>query len=202
MKILDVQVSGDFNSTFTSTEARLIPPGLGRYSKIAFNKGCNLTLWLTNDSKISFTMLDKGKPTTITVSGGRIHVNLTPLKEELVAYMSDAQVSVNGYTKFEKAFISWPYGIYNPALPMEVNGPMTFKVNVMDQDFSLISELKVDGAYKVFTEQQVKWNEWDIPWLTVLTSPYHIILVASIITGLVVYIWRKKHKIKVSLRHR
>ena len=129
-------------------------------------------------------------------------MNLTPLKEELVMYMSDAQVSANGYTEFEKAFISWPYGIYDPELPMEVNGPIEFKVNVMDQDFSLISELRVDGEYKVLTQQQVKWNEWDIPWLTVLTSPYHIILVVGIVTGLVIQNLRKKRKIKTSAKFR
>jgi len=202
VKILDVQISGDFNSAFTSTESRLSPPGLGVYSKIAFNQGCNLTLWLINNSKISFTTLVNEKSSDITVSGGKIHLGLTPLREELVAYVSGAQVTVNGYTKFEKAFMSWPYGIYNPELPMEVNGPITFRVDVMDQDFSLISELKVEGKYQVLTQQQVKWNEWDIPWQTILTSPYHIILVASIVVGLVVHKWRKTHKVEASFRPR
>jgi len=202
MKILDMQIFGNLDSTFTSTEARLTPPSLGRYSKITFNKGCNLTLWSINNSKISFTTIVDGKLTNVTIVGGKINVNLTPLKKELVVYTSDAQASANGYTEFEKAFMSWPYGIYNPELPMEVSGPITFKVNVMDQDFSLISELKVEGEYKVLTQQQVTWNEWDIPWHTILTSPYHILLVTSIATVLVVYTWRKNHKIKISSRLR
>jgi len=199
MKILDMQTIGNFNSTFTSTEVKLTPPGLGHYSKIVSNETLTLTLWLTNNSKVSFTALIGGKSKKITINDGKINLNLISPKEELVAYMSNAQVSAKSYTKFEKAFISWPYIIYNPTLPMVVNGSVTFKVNMMDQDFSLISKLKIEGDYKTLT-QQVTWNEWNIPWLEVLSSPYHLLIVSTIAATLIIYEVRKKLRFKITLR--
>jgi hypothetical protein len=203
VKIFDMQISGDFNSTFTSTEARLTLPGLGRYSKITFSKECNLTLWLTNNSQISFTILANEEPINVTIKGGKIHINLTPLKEELVVYMSDARVLANGYTKFEKAFISWPYvTIYNPGLPMEIYGPVTFYVNIMDKEFILISELDIKGKYKVLSQQLVQLNEWNIPWLAVLNSPYHLLLVSVIIAIVAVNEIKKQYQFKIKLKLR
>jgi hypothetical protein len=180
MRILDLGISGDFNSVITTTEAKLSPPGLGEYSRIEFDKGCSLTLRLANVSQLSLVTLVDGESANITIIGGEIHAAFIPLKEELVVYISNVLLSSVGHTGFEKAFISWPYGIYDTELPMEVNGNTTFRIKIMDQDFSSISELGVKGQYNVLTKQQVTWNEWNIPWLAVVSSPYNILLVAAI----------------------
>ena len=65
--------------------------------------------------------------------------------------------------------------------------------------FSLVSGLKVDGTYKVST-QKVKWNEWDIPRLDVMASPYHILLVSAITATLVIHGVKKRYRFKIIVK--
>jgi hypothetical protein len=202
MKTLSLNISGYFNSTFLSAETRIVPPGLNGYAKIVFGQSCNLTLRLAESSTVSLSGTIDNNPLEISVIGGEMRANLTSSNLELIVYMSNARLSISGYTKFEKAFISWPYSIYDPELPVEFTGQVAFMVNVMDLDFSLISKLEVGNGYAVLTEQQVKWNEWDLPWQRILTSPIHLILLISIFSCAIVYILGgrlKRSRISVSL---
>jgi hypothetical protein len=195
-----MEIYGLYNSTFKNANAMLDPPGIGKYSKITFDEGCTMTLSLASNSSISLTTLVSGNPSELVIRGGIIHANLTSSEKEFVVYINEAQLSANGYTRFEKAFISWPYNIYDPELPMEVTGPITFKVNAMDQGYSLISELELKGTYKVLTQQKVTWNEWNIPWIAVLTSPWHILLVSAIATMIVAYEAKRRYHFKIKTK--
>ncbi|MHA1705201.1 MAG: hypothetical protein ACTSUX_03880 [Promethearchaeota archaeon] len=198
LRISSMELLGEYyNVTFMSKVAILSPPGLGKYSRMIFNNGCNLTMQLAKNSKINFNATINGKKLKITVIGGQLQLSLFPLKGDLIVYMRDAYIRNQGYSVFEKAFISWPYMIYNPGFPMTVDGMMTFVVDVMDKDFSLISKLELFGNYQVLTGQKVKWDEWDIPWLTVFASPYHIMLVLTIMSTLIIWKIKKRYSLKI-----
>jgi hypothetical protein len=190
IQILDFYALGDVNVTFLSKKAILLPPGLGMYSKIVFPEGCTIVFSLNNSSQINFTILRDAKTFNVTVTGGKIYLNLFSLNGDLEIYMNNPQIEVNGSVFFEKAFISWPYNIYNPGFPMNASGNIHYKVNAMDNSFSLISAFNIRGTYKIKTQSQIQWNEWDIPWPTVITSSYHILLIDVII--LLYYAYIKK----------
>jgi hypothetical protein len=202
MKTLSLNISGDIHSTFLSAETRIAPPGLNGYAKIVFGQSCNLTLDLAENSTVNLSGTIDNNPLEISVKGGEVRANLTSSNRELTVYMSNARLLISGYTKFEKAFISWPYSIYDPELPVEFTGQVAFTINIMDLDFSLISKLEVSNEYAVLTEQQVKWNEWDLPWQRILTSPINLILLISIFSCVIVYLLGmrlKRSRISVSL---
>jgi hypothetical protein len=203
MRILNMQFSGSYNSSILTTEAKLLPPGLGGYSRIIFDRGFNLTIWLTNESKLNIEGVVNGIYKSITVTGGSVTLNIVPSKGELVVYSYSPLISVDGLIRVEKVFISGLYGgdlgFYTPMLRAEIEGLTSFKVKLMDKDFSLVSELKVDGVYKVFL-QQVKWNEWDIPWLAILSSPYHLLLISVIIAIVAVNKIKKRYRFKIKLK--
>jgi hypothetical protein len=203
MKILSMQFSGNYNSSILTTEAKLLPPGLGGYSRIFFGRGFNLTIWLAKESKLNIEGVINGVCKSIAVTGGSVTISIVPSKEDLVVYSYLPLVSVNGLTSIEKVFISGLYrgdlGFYTPMWEAEIEGLASFKVKLMDKDFSLISGLKVDGTYKVST-QKVKWNEWDIPWLDVMASPYHILLVSAITVTLVIHEVKKRYRFKIIVK--
>ena len=191
VQILDFHILGDVNVTFLSKKAMLLPPGLGTYSKIVFPEGCTIVFSLSNSSQINFTILRDAKPVNVTVTGGKVYLNLFSIKGGLEIYMNNPQIEVNGSALFEKAFISWPYKIYNPGLSMNASGKIRYKVNAMDNSFSLISEFDIQGRYKIITQSQIRWNEWDIPWPTVITSPYHSLLIGVIIVLYYAYLKKR-----------
>jgi hypothetical protein len=196
ISLVSMQLPCGSNSSFESTEARLVPPGITAYSKVLFDEQFNLTLWLPAGSEIDFTSIIDGNLTNIAAIGGKIHVNFAP-RNDFVVFINNNRVLSEGNTYFEKAFISWPYNIYDLELPMEINGSVSFKTNVMGQDFTLISELEVKGFYKVFSEQQVQWNEWNVPWSTILTSSYNILLVCTITATAVLSEAKKRHWLRI-----
>jgi hypothetical protein len=191
IQILDFHALGDVNVTFLSKKTILLPPGLGMYSKIVFPEGCTIVFSLNNSSQINFTILRDAKTFNVTVTGGKIYLNLFSLNGDLEIYMNNPQIEVNGSAFFEKAFISWPYNIYNPGFPMNASGNIHYKVNAMDNSFSLISAFNIRGTYKIITQSQIRWNEWDIPWSTVITSPYHILLIGVIIVLYYAYLKKR-----------
>jgi hypothetical protein len=181
MKLLSMHVSGNSSIKLVSPEAKFASTGNGRFATFNLGTECNVTIDLTDESVLKFDAIVNGSSTTITVYGGQIVARLSSPSADYLVSVSGAQVAAYNYSRFERAFISWPFSIYNPGLPLEVNGQINFKVSAMDSGFALISKLNVNGNYRVLTQSQAAMSEWNIPWVTVMTSPLQILLLSAII---------------------
>ena len=111
--------------------------------------------------------------------------------EEMPIFLSEIEAHVNGSVKLEKALVTWPYGVFCPNLQAEVQGTVGFKVKSMDKGLTLLTDLQVLEGY-IRSRETLEWDEWNIPWETVLTSPYHTLLVSSVALSLVVFGIHKK----------
>ena len=73
---------------------------------------------------------------------------------------------------------------YTPAspfiIPTVLNGNITLTTSLGSQDMIIFSEIEFVGKWvPVAPEAQIQWNEWQIPWLNILTSPYSLIFIVA-----------------------
>ena len=188
VNVLDFQLEGAVKAMLSGPDVQLTGTGLGVYSKGTFSRGFNGTVWIPDNATAYFTLKDEHEIFNVTARGGYFNMSVSTSNEDLIVYMANVRVTATGLARFEKAFVSTPYKVLCLNSPMEVDGQANFVVNTVDEGFVLISGLKVDGKYTVFIPSESnEQSEWKIPWASVVTSPYHILLLICISIILVAY---------------
>jgi hypothetical protein len=191
--ISGVRMWGDFESVFAGSGVILAPPGLGHYARVFFIDGFNLTVRLSEGAGSVLTLRRGGEVLEVRVGGGVFTVGV---RVPVEVFMSDVEVRVGGFVRFRRALVTWPYGVLCADLPMEVEGFLGFRVMSMGEGFVFLSNLEIGGVSRVLTQQALQLDEWDIPWWTVLTSPYHIFLVYLVFLGLV-FLWVRGKRVGI-----
>jgi len=203
VSLSDIEIRGSSTSVIQTTYARkqISSLGLGRYVPLAFEKGLNWTIISSDNATVEMWMEKENTPITLTTQGGTITLSF----DKNITYSvltKTPLLTVTGNAFLERAYFDWPYWsvpikrYISARSPSTLDGTFGFKIGYADAEYLFLRDFALDGGGKVVGLYQ--FSEWDIPWMDVLVSPYHIILVVSIIAVLVF----SKKKVKTRLRKR
>ena len=101
------------------------------------------------------------------------------------------------------AYIGWTgssYKVTSEGDEFSIKGNASFTVECSDGTTALLSNLTYTGVATTVVSSS-SWNEFDIPWYSILTSPYHLLLVGAI--GCIVLVYgvknlKKKQEVKLT----
>lgn len=176
--------------------------GLGRYLDIKISGDFSLTIEIPKDSNVEMsiwngtTLLNEiFQDSTIQLSIKNDHETSVSVKNPTIttegnAYFSRARVYRNYY--------EMPLFYNDGSEPFEVIGNVTFRIEYSDNGINFVDNFTFNGKwfYPTTEQKQPSLTEMDIPWLSVLTSPFHLILVTTISAVLVYATSRRKKMIE------
>jgi hypothetical protein len=196
--ILNYTINGPIETFIQASYIRIAPSNSGAYSLVELNDTFTLTMHILDGATVNLTLLANGSITKISASGGLIQVNILNAKcvpensnhKLFKIYMKYPLIELNGSTFMENAYLSTgPKSVIVYGLPVTIVGQISFQVDSIDQGTVRISNLSISGEI-IFQKLKGKWNEWDINWMQVITSPYHFILIASTLTVILYPLYR------------
>jgi hypothetical protein len=171
--IIDFQINGLTNSTFQASSINIMPEDSGVYTTIQFSDSFRFTTDLMDGSVINLTLQIGGSIVKLSVSGGSLAIN----GENAQISAKYAAIQSTGTTNMEKAYLSTnPSAVLVLGYPALISGKTSFTIENIDQHTIRISNFLLDGKLSVQKPVNM-WNEWDIPWVRILTSSYFWIFV-------------------------
>ncbi|MFX1521686.1 MAG: hypothetical protein ACFFCD_17405, partial [Promethearchaeota archaeon] len=203
VSLSDIQIRGSSTSVIQATDVQRQRSslGMGRYMPLVFEKGLNWTIISSDNTAIELWMEKENKPIKLTTEGGSITLSFDTT-DTVFALANNPLFNVTGDAFMERAYFDWPYwGVpikraISVTSPSTLYGTFAFEIGYADADYLFLRDFTLDGGGKVVG--LTHFSEWDIPWVDVLTSPLHIILVASTIVVLVSYKLKVKNRLQRS----
>ena len=169
---------------------QLSPFSAGSYTALDFPDGCQWTINLGNDAQVSIDYND-GTEHTVTAKNGTIILHL----QSSTLLTTTPHIANQGQTVFAKGYVGWigsPDKVTSEGDRFSINGNVSFTIDSVDGTTALLSNLTYSGSAMIPAASTATWNELDIPWYTILTSPYHILLVALMTVSIIVWYGLKK----------
>lgn len=179
--IQTLKIHGSVCLKLVTTYVELSPLSCGPYISLELPEEFDLILELNDNASITMEMIvDELSRYNITTQGGIIRIKSKP---HAILFVRSPTMQVYGKTLFEKAYIGWigsPHSVRSEGYSFKIEGNTLFKVKFADNNIALISHLKYNGTATVYSPLIPRWNEWNIQWYKVLTSPYHFLLLGVI----------------------
>ncbi len=199
--ITNLKVQGITRSIINADNTELSTFSSESCTAFDFTEGCQWTTELYGNASVDITYSYGTFSHTVTAKAGTINIQ----SPHAILLTNTPNVSVNGQTLFHKAYVGWIGS--SDKVPSEgqqftIMGNATFTIDCVDGTSALISGLNYDGMAHIPSSPTVSWNELDIPWFTILTSPYHLLFLFSIIATPIAWYVRKKLRIPKKLRAR
>ena len=197
--ITNLSIQGASNSTITSSTIQLSLFSGGPYTAFDFADGLKWQINLDDATQLATTYSVDNSTYTQTVKGGTITID-SPYATLLT---NTPTVSIAGQTIFSSAYIGWTgssYKVTSEGDEFSIKGNASFTVECSDGTTALLSNLTYTGVATTVVSSS-SWNEFDIPWYSILTSPYHLLLVGAI--GCIVLVYgvknlKKKQEVKLT----
>lgn len=196
MKNIDYDNSVRFN--ISASEVNLHTLSLGGYPTIEVQNFV-LEIEIPENGLLNLSILNGKTLLNKEFQEGAVQLNIESFSCASISVKKPI-IAVEGEAYFDKARIfrsnySMPLWYDDGTNPFEVIGNITFTVTYADNGLSFIDNLEFEGDLSFSGSQKAEtlFNEFDIPWLIVITSPLHISLVALVLAVLV-YCFYLKNK--------
>jgi hypothetical protein len=195
--IIEYQTEGLTKTTFQTSSIMIKPSDSGTYATVEIPDNFRMTTHLADGATLNFTLLIDGSIVKLSVLGGSISLdifdaisdpetsNYTTL--EISAKYPDIQLT--GTTSMEQAYlITGPRSVLVFGYPTVISGTTIFQIENVDQGVIRLSNFLLDGKLS-YQKPEKMWNEWNIPWMQVLTSEYTWFFV--VLALVVIFLFKK-----------
>jgi len=187
-----------------ASEIRLSGISMGRYLNLEIIGDFNLTMEIPKNSTVEMSMWRGTILLNEAFQESTIQLNIKNNKTSVS--VKNPKIITEGETYFNRARIYRNYYrmplFYNDGTnPFEVSGRTTFEIEYSDNGISFVDNFAFNGKwfYPATEEKQPLFNEMDIPWFSVFTSPFHTLLVSMIIAVLIAYTYLTLQRTKMEL---
>jgi hypothetical protein len=170
---------------------------LGRYSNVRVIGDFNLTMEISESGAVRMSILNGTALLNETFGESTIQLNIKNnygtfvlLKNPIITIEGDAFF---GSARIYRSQYKMPLWYDDGTKAFEVIGNTTFRIIYADKSINFVDDFAFNGKWLYPSiEQQPSFNEMNIPWFSVLTSPLHVSLV--IIIFVVLFYATLRHK--------
>jgi len=199
-RVLNLEMVGDSSSLIAASFISMSPPYQGSYVNFYVGGNFNWTIGLAPNATTNFDLYENGLLQRIAIDGPcNVTFQNVSTSESFRIISREPTFTVAGQLFSSNLK-------YTPAspfiIPTVLNGNITLTTSLGSQDMITFSKIEFVGKWvPVAPEAQIQWNEWQIPWLNILTSPYSLIfIIASAIIIAYIQIHRLRHSSMKQLR--
>jgi len=186
--LLSLDVDGRVTLTLHASEAALVPARYGGYTLVDVPSGCRVGWSLDDgDGEVTIRVVIGGAEHEVRVEGGGFAIDFSSLRCLL---RNPVAVQVQGTTLLEEGKII--DGRRVSGKNVTISGYTSFQATVSTVDLHF-ENFSIDGAYSI-SQPSVgpSFEEWLLPWPSILLSPLHIMWVASLALGVAgCYLFRR-----------
>jgi hypothetical protein len=180
----DIKAYGDVNWDINAQNVNITSGGIGLYTRLLIGDEFRVTLNLySNSSSIYMEVQDRNSSntTSYTLAGiGSLKFKIN-IQQPLEVFIRAPSVFANGTSLLGSFYLDkvlYDYGGNN----VVIHGPLSFNVGYSDT-FTLLSDFKMEenSQMQVLNSNRL-WDEWnDVPWVNILTSAGHLLLIISVV---------------------
>jgi hypothetical protein len=189
--ILEYVADGPVETIIQTSRLNVIPSDSGVYTLIDIPDAFTWTNYFSNDTKANLTLLMDGSVVRISILGGSMTMNvlnasqsqqISNQERSLKICARYPEIQLNGRTSIEHAYLAEnPTTVIAYGIPIVISGAISFQIENMDQKVVRISGLSIIGEITYIQPNRL-WEEWNIPWIQVVTSMSHwIVLTLAVI---------------------
>ena len=197
IKTIDYSASVRFK--INASEVYLHTLGLGGYPRIGL-RIFTLKIEIPKNGSFSMSTLNGNTLLNNTFQEGIIQLNIEAVSKALIS-VKNPTIAVEGEAFFDKArvyrsYYRMPLWYDDGTNAFKVIGNTTFTIAYSDNGLSFVDSLRFEGDLS-FPDTETAgstFNEFDVPWLSVITSPFHILLVAIVLVVFVYYFYIKNRR--------
>jgi hypothetical protein len=187
IEFLYAEIVGSANSSINAVTVNMTSPYSGPYVGFDIIGKFNYTIILNIGAKLNYDYSANGNLISKTVNGPcTVDFQSITQNSTFDLILRHPKVTVNGVLSAENL----RYTTISPYfVPMVLTGNISLIGNLGSQNFLLFDEFAFIGMSK-FTgvDATILWNEWQIPWETIVISPSSIILIASVLFTIMLYV--------------
>ena len=177
-----------------ASEVNLHTLGLGVYPSIE-TRNFILKIEIPKNSSINISIFNDNTLLNKTFQEGAVKLVIETASAAFIS-VKNPTITVEGDAFFDQARIyrsdhSMPLWYDDGTKPFNVHGNITFTITHSDNGLNFVDNLLFEGDLSLpgTDAGEPVFNELDIPWLTVITSPFHALLVTIILVILVSYVY-------------
>jgi len=199
-RALNLEMVGDSSSLIAASFISMSPPYQGLYVNFYVGGNFNWTIGLAPNATINFDLYENGLLQRVAIDGPcNVTFQNVSTSESFRIISREPTFTLAGQL-FSSNLKYAPASIF--FIPTVLNGNVTLTTSLGSQDMITFSKIEFAGKWvPVAPEAQIQWNEWQIPWLNILTSPYSLIfIIASTIIIAYIQIHRLRHSSMKQLR--
>jgi hypothetical protein len=187
---------------------QLVGTGIGSYLNFGISGDFNLTMEIPKNSNVNMSIWNGQTLLNETFQDSNIQLSIKNGYSTIVS-VKNPTVTAEGNAYFSSAriyrnYYKMPLFYDDGSDQFEVIGNVTFKIAQSDNGINFVDNFAFNGKWVNPTTEQTQqpsFTEMDIPWLSVLTSPFHVILVTTMSAVLAIYaLLRLKKKIGIRLK--
>lgn len=204
--ILEYTVGGPVETIIQTSRFNVVPSDSGVYALIEIPDTFTWTNYLSNYTRANLVLLMDDFVTRISVLGGSMTINvlnasqISNHKRSLKIYARYPEVQLNGQTFIDHAYLSEsPTSVIAYGIPIVISGTISFQIDNVDQGIVRISSL-LTPCEITFEKPKRIWDEWNIPWIQVFTSKYHLIFVLLTIVVVLIFARRASSKKLINVK--
>jgi hypothetical protein len=175
-----------------ASEVHLSIMSLGRYQNLEVEGDFNLTMEIPRNTIVKMSIRAGSALLNETFKESTIQFSVKNNYKTFVL-VKNPTITTDGNAHFNKArifrnYYKMPLFYNDGSNPFEVTGNTTFYIEYSDNGVIFVSNFTFDGNwfYPTNEQKQKPFTEMDIPWFSVLTSFFHILLVTMICTFLII----------------
>lgn len=195
------------NYKIDALEMQLAGSGIGKYLNLEIMDDFNLTVTIPKNKNFTIELWNGNTLLNKKFSNCTIILNFA-IDHKTSILVKNPKITIDGIAYFNRARIyrnsyEMPLFYNDGSNPFEVVGTTTFDIKYSDNGVSFIDNFDFNGTWtypSIGETLQPSFTELDIPWLNVLISPFHIVLITIISSMLLVYAFlcpRKTIRIKL-----
>jgi hypothetical protein len=139
------------------------------------------------DANVTYNLYIDGFPEKVVVVGP---CNLTfqgnTSETGFIQVLREPSLGVMG--RISASYLKYP-SLSPYFIPMELNGIANITIGLGSQDNLNLKEILFNGEWvSTAPVAGIQWDEWDIPWLTILLSPFSVVLAFLTIGTIIIYL--------------
>jgi hypothetical protein len=174
---------------------QLVGKGMGSYLNVSISSDFNLTMEIPKNSNVNMSIWNGQTLLNETFQDSNIQLSIKNGYSTIVS-VKNPTVTTEGNAYFSSAriyrsYYKMPLFYDDGSTPFEVIGNTKFTIEYSDNGVSFVDNFSFNGkwSYPTTEQEQPVFTEMDIPWPSVLTSPFHELLVAIISIVIVSYVY-------------
>jgi hypothetical protein len=192
LTINDVEYDYPAKFSIDASQVYLTKSGLGTYSNLEIIGDFNLTIDNSGNGSVSMSIWYGGSLEREVFNQEVITLGIKSDHNTSILVNSPS-IEVDGEAFFGKAriyrnYYKMPLFFDDGDNAFKVTGRTKLRIQYSDKGLSFVDNFSFNGTWfypKTGQEQESSFTEFEIPWFSVLTSPFHILLL-SVVCGLTI----------------